>query len=71
MEKRSVKEIMTVREFAHHSGLSECAVRKLLRERRVYSIKVGSRYYINYPKTIEYLTDNPIVDITWQEPKYN
>ena len=53
MEKRSVKEIMTVREFAHHSGLSECAVRKLLRERRVYSIKVGSRYYINYPKTIE------------------
>lgn len=61
MEKRSVKEIMTVREFAHHSGLSECAVRKLLRERRVYSIKVGSRYYINYPKTIEYLTDNPIM----------
>ena len=25
----------------------------------------------NYPKTIEYLTDNPIMDITWQEPKYN
>lgn len=41
MEKKSVKEIMTVREFARHSGLNECAVRKLLRERSVYSIKVG------------------------------
>lgn len=68
MEKRETKEIMTVREFARHSGLSECCVRKLLREERVYYMKIGSRYYINYPKTMEFLMNNPIADITWKEP---
>ena len=62
------KEIMTVREFAKHTGLSECCVRKLLREEKVFYMKIGSRYYINAPRTIDFLTHNPIMDITWKEP---
>lgn len=59
---------MTVREFAKHTGLSECCVRKLLREEKVFYMKIGSRYYINAPRTIDFLTHNPIMDITWKEP---
>lgn len=68
MEKRVEKEIMTVREFAKHTGLSECCVRKLLREEKVFYMKIGSRYYINAPRTIDFLKHNPIMDITWKDP---
>ncbi len=44
------------------------AVRKLLSEEKVFYMKIGSRYYINVPKTIDFLTHNPIMDITWKEP---
>lgn len=70
MEKREKKEIMTVREFAKASGLKECAVRRLIKEQRVCYMKIGSRYYINYPKSMDYLINSPIADIVWNEPKY-
>lgn len=63
------KEIMTVKEFADASGLKECAVRRLVKEQRVCYMKIGSRYYINYPRSMEFLINSPIADIVWTEPK--
>ena len=60
MEEKKVKEIMTVKEFAKSSGLTE---------ERLYYMKIGSRYYINYPKSMDFLMTNPIADIIWHEPK--
>lgn len=69
MEEKKVKEIMTVKEFAKSSGLTESGVRKLLKEERLYYMKIGSRHYINYPKSMDFLMTNPIADIIWHEPK--
>lgn len=68
-EERKVKEIMTVKEFAVNSGLTESSVRKLIQVERLYYMKIGSRYYINYPKSMDFLMSNPIADIIWHEPK--
>ena len=54
------KEIMTVKEFA---------VIRLVKEQRVCYMKIGSRYYINYPRSMEFLVNSPIADIVWTEPK--
>ena len=69
MEERKVKQIMTVKEFPMNSGLTESGVRKLPKEERLYYMKIGSRYYINYPKSMDFLMSNPIADIIWHEPK--
>lgn len=69
MKEKKVKEIMTVKEFAVSSGLTESCVRKLIQEERLYYMRIGSRYYINYPKSMDFLMSNPIADIIWHDPK--
>ena len=44
-------------------------MRRLVKEQRVSYMKIGSRYYINYPRSIEFLVNNPIADIVWTKPK--
>lgn len=69
METNEKKEVMTVREFAEATGLHYATVRKLLYEEKLYYFKMGNRFYINYPKSIEHLYSSPIKDVIWKEPK--
>ena len=39
------------------------------KEEKVYYFRLGNRYYINYPKTMEHLYANPVNDILWNKPK--
>ena len=55
METHEKKEVMTVNEFAEATGIHYATVRKLVKEEKVYYFRLGKRYYINYPKTIENL----------------
>ena len=66
METQEKKEVMTVNEFAEASGIHYATVRKLI---KVYYFRLGNRYYINYPKTMEHLYANPVNDILWNKPK--
>jgi excisionase family DNA binding protein len=56
---------MTIREFARASGLSECTVRKLLKEEKLCYMKIGSRYYIHYAKTMNFLLHDLIAGFIW------
>ena len=69
METQEKKEVMTVNEFAEASGIHYATVRKLIKEEKVYYFRLGNRYYINYPKTMENLYANPVNDILWNKPK--
>ena len=69
METQEKKEVMTVNEFAEASGIHYATVRKLINEETVYYFRLGNRYYINYPKTMEHLYANPVNDILWNKPK--
>ncbi len=69
METQEKKEVMTVNEFAEVSGIHYVTVRKLIKEEKVYYFRLGNRYYINYPKTMEHLYANPVNDILWNKPK--
>ena len=44
-------------------------MRRLVKEQWVCYMKIGSRYYINYPRSMEFLVNNPIADIVWTKPK--
>lgn len=69
METQEKKEVMTVNEFTEATGIHYATVRKLIKEEKVYYFKLGSRYYINYPKTMEHLYSSPLNDILWNKPK--
>ena len=69
METQEKKEVMTVNEFAEATGIHYATVRKLIKEEKVYYFKLGNRYYINYPKTMEHLYASPVNDILWNKPK--
>ena len=69
METQEKKEVMTVNEFAEASGIHYATVRKLIKEEKVYYFRLGNRYYINYPKTMEHLYANLVNDILWNKPK--
>lgn len=69
METQEKKEVMTVNEFAEASGIHYATVRKLIKEEKVYYFRLGNRYYINYPKTMEHLYANSVNDILWNKPK--
>ena len=69
METQEKKEVMTVNEFAEASGIHYATVRKLIKEEKEYYFRLGNRYYINYPKTMEHLYANPVNDILWNKPK--
>ena len=69
METQEKKEVMTVNEFAEATGIHYATVRKLIKEEIIYYFKLGNRYYINYPKTMEHLYSSPLSDILWTKPK--
>ena len=69
METQEKKEVMTVNEFAEATGIHYATVRKLIKEEKVYYFKLGNRYYINYPKTMEHLYASPVSDILCNKPK--
>ena len=69
METHEKKEVMTVNEFAEATGIHYATVRKLIKEEKVYYFRLGKRYYINYPKTMEHLYSSPLNDILWTKPK--
>lgn len=69
METHEKKEVMTVNEFAEATGIHYATVRKLIKEEKVYYFRLGKRYYINYPKTMEHLYSSLLNDILWTKPK--
>lgn len=54
------KEVMTVKEFAQATGFTEWAVRTLIKEERIYYMKIGRKFYIHYAKTMNYWMNDPI-----------
>ena len=69
METHEKKEVMTVNEFGEATGIHYAKRTKMKKLEKVYYFRLGKRYYINYPKTMEHLYSSLLNDILWTKPK--
>ena len=46
---------MTIREIAKETGISEYGIRRMVKEGKIPSVNVGSKFLINYSKVCELL----------------
>ena len=51
----SVPRMMTIREIAKETGISEYGIRRMVKEGKIPSVNVGSKFLINYSKVCELL----------------
>lgn len=51
----SVPRMMTIRELAKEAGISEYSIRRMVKEGKIPSVNIGSKYLINYSKVCELL----------------
>lgn len=52
---KNAPEMITIKELANRTGLSESYIRKLCKTNKVHYIKTGVKYLINYDRFIDYL----------------
>ena len=50
-----IPQMLTIRELAERTGLSESHIRKLCKTNKIKYIRAGVKYLINYDRFIDYL----------------
>lgn len=53
--ENGIPQMLTIRELAEHTGLSESHIRKLCKTNKIKYIRAGVKYLINYDRFIDYL----------------
>ena len=57
-QKPSAVHMVTIKELALETGVSEHHIRKLCKTNQIQYIKTGVKYLINYERFIDYLNGN-------------
>lgn len=57
----SIPHMMTIRGIAKETGLAESAVRKMVKEGKIPSIKAGKKYLINYSKVCDLINQGLLI----------
>lgn len=53
--KRSVPRMATIQEVAKKTGISEYAIRKLIKRNEIIYVKSGVKYLVNFDRFLDYL----------------
>ena len=56
---QSLPKMVTIKELAQQTGISEYAIRKLCATNQITYIKSGTKFLINYDRFVDYLNGEP------------
>ncbi len=56
-ELKATPKMLNINDTCELSGLTEYAIRMLLKENKIVYIKIGAKYLINYDRFVEYLNN--------------
>ncbi len=60
LETKKVPTMVTIGEASEMTNLTYYAIRKLLKEDKICSIKVGNKFFINFEKLVDYLESGDV-----------
>lgn len=56
--KPSAIHMVTIKQLAHETGVSEHHIRRLCKNNQIHYIKTGVKYLINFERFMDYLNGN-------------
>lgn len=54
-EERTVPKMVTIRQLAEQTGISEYAIRRMCKNNEITFIKTGTKYLVNFNLFIDFL----------------
>lgn len=54
-ETRTVPKMLTIRQLAEQTGISEYAIRRMCKNNEITFIKTGSKYLVNFNLFLDFL----------------
>lgn len=55
VEEKTVPRMVTIRQLARQTGVSEYAIRRMCKNREITFIKTGTKYLINFNMFVDFL----------------